>query len=198
MPDQTTPIWLASKSPRRQEILAQIQVPFELLLPDDAVAAEVLETVRPGEAPDRYVIRVTLAKLEAALAKVARDKLAQRDVLAADTTVALGGTIMGKPDNDDHCREMIARLSGRTHRVLSAVAVARGKRVRHKIQVSRVTFARLRQSDIDAYIASGDGRDKAGGYGIQGYAARFVRRMEGSYSGIMGLPIYETQQLLRL
>jgi septum formation protein len=191
-----TPIWLASKSPRRQEILQQIQVPFELLLPDDAVAAEALEAVRSGEAPDRYVIRVTLAKLDAALARIKRDNLEPRTVLAADTTVALGGKILGKPENDACCREMIKQLSGRTHRVLSAVAVARGQRVRHKIQVSRVTFARLKPAEIDAYVASGDGLDKAGGYGIQGYAARFVRRIEGSYSGIMGLPIYETQQLL--
>lgn len=189
-------IWLASKSPRRQEILRQADVPFELLLPDDADAAEALEAVHPGEAPNQYVARVTRAKLDSALQRLVRNNLPARPVLAADTTVAVGGRILGKPANADEGRQMLQLLSGRTHRVLSAVAVARGSNVRQATQVSRVTFARLKPDQIDAYLALGDGIDKAGGYGIQGYAARFVRKIEGSYTGIMGLPIYETLRLL--
>ena len=190
------PIWLASKSPRRQELLAQMQVAFELLLPDDPLAAEALESVRPNEAPDKYVVRVTLAKLALAQDKVNRLKLNKRPILAADTTVAIGGTILGKPANDNECAAMMGQLSGRTHRVLTAVAVARGNKVRHKIQVSRVRFARLKAGEIDRYVRTGEGMDKAGGYGIQGDAAQFIRHIEGSYSGIMGLPIYETRRLL--
>ncbi|MGB7183560.1 MAG: Maf family protein [Burkholderiaceae bacterium] len=195
-PISTVPIWLASRSPRRQEILSQMQVCFELLLPDDPQAAEALETVRPHEAPDQYVARVTQAKLSLAIKKVASQSLPSRTILAADTTVALGGKILGKPADAEQCREMIDQLSGRSHRVLTAVAVARGQKIRHKVQVSRITFARIKADEIDAYAQSGDGLDKAGGYGIQGYAACFIRRIEGSYSGIMGLPIYETRQLL--
>ena len=189
-------IWLASKSPRRRELLAQIGVAFELLLPEDAQAAEALEAVRPQEPPDRYVVRVTLAKLAMAEAGRERRGLPARPVLCADTTVAVGSRILGKPADADQARAMLTALSGRTHRVLTAVAVLRGRRIHHRIQVSRVTMARLKRHEIDAYVASGEGSDKAGAYGIQGSAARFVRRIEGSYSGIMGLPLYETTQLL--
>ncbi len=189
-------IWLASKSPRRRELLDQIGVEYELLLPDDPDAAEALEAVRAQEPPDRYVVRVTLAKLELAERTRRERGLPQRPILCADTTVAVGSRILGKPVDADEARSMLAMLSGRTHRVLSAVAVLRGSRARHRIQVSRVTMCRLKPHEIDAYVAAGECFDKAGGYGIQGSAARFVRRIEGSYSGIMGLPLYETARLL--
>lgn len=191
-------IWLASSSPRRAELLTQLGVAFERLLPDDPVAAEALEAERVGEPPNKYVLRVTLAKLAMAQQKIASQGLAERPVLAADTTVALGGRMLAKPADEAEAAAMLRQLSGRTHRVLTAVAVARGRRVRHCVQISRVRFARLREADILAYAASGEGLDKAGGYGIQGGAARFVRKINGSYSGIMGLPLYETSRLLGL
>ncbi|MEZ5650307.1 MAG: Maf family protein [Burkholderiaceae bacterium] len=189
-------IWLASQSPRRRELLTQIGVDYELLLPDDRDAAEALEAVRANEPPDRYVVRVALAKLELAERTRHARELPMWPILCADTTVAIGSRVLGKPADADEARAMLASLSGRTHRVLSAVAVQRGGRIRHRIQVSRVTMKRLREHEIDAYVASGESFDKAGGYGIQGRAARFIRRIEGSHSGIMGLPLYETAQLL--
>ena len=191
-------IWLASKSPRRAELLTQMGVRFELLLPDDPVAAEALEAPRPNEAPDKYVVRVTLAKLAMAREKQQNQQLEQRPILVADTTVAIGSHMLGKPENDAHCAEMMRALSGRRHRVLTAIAVARASQVKHKLQVSRVTFSRISSQQIQDYVHLGDGMDKAGGYGIQGAAARFIRHIDGSYSGIMGLPIYETAQLLKL
>lgn len=190
-------VWLASQSPRRQELLRQVGLRFALLLPGAGEDAEALEATRPHESPTQYVERVTLAK-----AAAARDRLAARGwpeapILVADTTVATGGTILGKPADDDDARRMLARLSGRGHRVLTAVAVVRRTRIEHRIQVSRVWFARLSAADIDAYVASGEPRGKAGSYAIQGAAAAFVRRIEGSHSGIMGLPLHETTTLLR-
>jgi septum formation protein len=191
-------IWLASKSPRRAELLSQMGVSFELLLPDDPVAAEALEAPRPNEAPDKYVVRVTLAKLALARQKLNDQQLEPRPILVADTTVAIGSRMLGKPEDNAQCAQMMRALSGRRHRVLTAVAVARGSRVKHKLQVSRVTFSRLSAQQIQDYVELADGLDKAGGYGIQGAAARFIRHIDGSYSGIMGLPIYETAQLLKL
>jgi septum formation protein len=190
-------IYLASKSPRRQELLRQIGVPFHLLPPDDPVAAEALEQPLPGESPSVYVRRVVIAKLESALARLASSGLASAPVLAADTTVAIGGTMLGKPADRDEAVQMLRRLSGRTHRVLTAVALASASRRRICINVSRVCFSRLTPAEIARYVASGEPFDKAGGYGIQGAAGAFVRRIEGSYSGIMGLPLYETTRLLR-
>jgi septum formation protein len=143
-------------------------------------------------------LRATLAKLDAARARLSRRGLPAAPILAADTTVALGGRIFAKPADMAQAASMLRALSGRTHRVLTAVAVGRGvQRIQWRIQVSRVSFARLSATQIERYAASGEGMDKAGAYGIQGSAAAFVRRIEGSYSGIMGLPLYETQQLLR-
>jgi septum formation protein len=190
-------IYLASKSPRRQELLRQIGVRFEMLEPQDPHAAEALEAVLPGESPSVYVRRVVRAKLEAAVAGLAARGLAPAPVLAADTTVAIGGSLLGKPATPDEARDMLRRLSGRTHRVLTAVALAQSSRRELAVSVSRVTFARLTAAQIDAYVASGEPFDKAGGYGIQGAAGAFARRIEGSYSGIMGLPLYETARLLR-
>ena len=192
-------IYLASSSPRRQELLARIGVRFELLAPDaqEAEAAEALEAITPGERPSDYVVRVALAKARAGEARRLARGLPPAPVLAADTTVALGGRILGKPADAAEAREMLRALSGRTHRVLTAVAVARGRRIDHRLSNSRVRFGRLGAADIERYVATGDPLDKAGAYGIQGYAGRFVRRIDGSDSGIMGLPLYETHCLLR-
>ena len=190
-------IYLASTSPRRQELLAQIGVRYELLLPDAGEDAEALEATRPGESPTRYVERVTLAKARAAADRLARRALPAAPILAADTTVAIGGRILGKPVDDADARRMLGELSGRTHRVMTAVAIVRGARIEHRVQVSRVCFARLTSGAIDRYLQTGESHGKAGAYAIQGMAAAFVRRIEGSHSGIMGLPLHETAQLLR-
>lgn len=190
-------IYLASQSPRRQELLRQIGVPFQLLTPQDPQAAEALETALPNEAPSKYVRRVVLAKLDAALLRLAAGGLQQAPVLAADTVVAIGGRMLGKPANRDDAAAMLKLLSGRTHRVLTAVALASASRREVCVNVSRVRFARLTSTQIADYVASEEPFDKAGGYGIQGPAGAFVRRIEGSYSGIMGLPLHETARMLR-
>ncbi len=190
------PVYLASQSPRRQALLAQIGVRFELLVADADEDVEALEATVPGESPTRYVQRVTMAKLEAAAARRARRGLPPSPILVADTTVAIGGRILGKPTDAEDAARMLRALSGRTHRVLTAVAVLRGARARVRVNVSRVSFARLSTDDVARYLALGEWRGKAGGYAIQGHAARFVRRIEGSHSGIMGLPLYETARLL--
>jgi septum formation protein len=190
-------VWLASQSPRRQELLRQVGVPFGLLAPGPDEDAEALEAVRTGESPTQYVERVVLAKAHAARERRLARGLRDAPILVADTTVALGGTILGKPVDDDDARRMLRLLSGRGHRVLTAVAVVRGARIERATHVSRVRFARLDTDDVDAYVATGEPRGKAGAYAIQGRAAAFVRRIEGSHSGIMGLPLHETTTLLR-
>jgi len=196
-------VYLASQSPRRRQLLDQIGVRHVLLLPNadgDAVTedAEAIEVPRPGEAPARYVQRVTGLKLDAAVARHARRGLEPAPILCSDTTVALGRDILGKPDDEAHARQMLARLSGRTHRVLTAVAVQVPGGARHAaLSVSQVAFAAMTEAQIAAYAASGDPLGKAGAYGIQGPAARYVARISGSYTGIMGLPLHETALLLR-
>lgn len=191
-------IYLASRSPRRQQLLEQIGVSFRLLAPGDDEDAEALERVHPGEDPGKYVLRVTLAKAAAARERLARRALPPAPILVADTTVAIGGTILGKPATHAEALGMLTRLSGRTHRVITAVAVARGStRTDALVNVSRVTFSRIARTELQSYVASGEPMDKAGAYGIQGAMARHVRRIEGSYSSIMGLPLYETARLLR-
>lgn len=190
-------VWLASQSPRRQALLEQVGLPFRLLAPGPDEDAEALEATVTGESPTQYVERVVLAKAQAARSRLAARGLPQAPILVADTTVAVGGTILGKPVDDDDARRILKRLSGRGHRVLTGIAVVRGARVERAIQVSRVRFARLSDADIDAYVATGEPRGKAGAYAIQGRAAAFVRRIEGSHSGIMGLPLYEASTLLR-
>lgn len=190
-------VYLASSSPRRGQLLEQIGVDYELLLPDAHEDAEALEAVRHGEAPDDYALRVTLAKLRAAGERRQRRELPDAPILCADTTVAIGARILGKPRDAQDAQAMLAALAGRTHRVISAVAVASGRRVRRAVNVSRVRFAPMAPAQIDRYIASGEPFGKAGGYAIQSQIAAFVRHIEGSYSGIMGLPLYETAQLLR-
>ncbi len=190
-------IYLASQSPRRQELLRQIGVVFDLLLPDADEDAEGLEQVIAGESPTRYVQRVTLAKAEAARRRLQRRALPAAPILVSDTTVAVGGRIFGKPLDAADAARMLQALSGRSHRVLTAVAVVRGARVEQALNVSHVRFARLSRADIADYVAGGEPMGKAGAYAIQGGAARFVRRIDGSHSGIMGLPLYETARLLR-
>jgi septum formation protein len=189
-------IYLASQSPRRAQLLEQLGVRFELLLADADEDAELLEVVQRNEAPLAYVKRVTALKLEAALARAKRRGLPPAPVLCSDTTVALGKKIYGKPESDAHAREMLAQLSGRTHRVMTAVAVGTARRRELTVQTSRVTFAPLTPAQIRAYVASGEPHGKAGAYGIQGSAARFIEHIGGSYTGIMGLPLFETGAML--
>jgi septum formation protein len=191
-------VYLASQSPRRAQLLDQIGVRHVPLLPGDDEDAEALEAVRAGETPDAYVQRVTAAKLDAALRRRRRRGLPAAPVLCADTTVALGRRILGKPADADEARHMLEALGGRTHRVLTAVAVASaGGRVRWAaLSVSRVRIAPLSPADIEAYVASGEPFGKAGGYAIQGAMAARVLHIAGSHSGIVGLPLAETAQLL--
>jgi septum formation protein len=191
-------IYLASQSPRRRQLLDQIGVAHELLLPDADEDAEALEAVRPGEAPADYVQRVTQAKLAAAVQRLQRRGLPPAPILCADTTVALGRRILGKPADDADALRTLALLSGRTHRVLSAVALQRSDgRGASRLSVSTVRMRRLDAAEIAAYVASGEPRGKAGAYAIQSAAAAWVERIAGSYSGIMGLPLFETAELLR-
>ena len=192
-------IYLASKSPRRRELLRQIGVEFELLaLRNDPVrGADVSEDVHPGEAPMDYVARVAREKGAFAWNMVLSRRQPMRPVLSADTTVTIDGQILGKPANTREAVEMLERLSGRTHEVLTSVAV-HGMNIAEQItQVSTVRFAKLTPEQIRAYCASPEPYDKAGGYGIQGAAAVFIEHIEGSHSGIMGLPLFETAKLLR-
>ena len=190
-------IYLASQSPRRSQLLAQLGVEHRLLLPDAAEDSEALEAVLPGEAPLAYVQRVTALKLDAALVRLQRRQLPLAPVLCSDTTVALGRAILGKPQDAADAARMLGRLAGRSHRVLTAIALGDGVRVVNACSVSRVTFAPLAADDIAAYVASGEPMGKAGAYAVQGLAAAFIARIEGSYSGIIGLPLFETAQALR-
>lgn len=196
--DRPTFVYLASQSPRRRQLLAQIGILHELLLPDADEDAEALEAVLAGESPDDYVRRVTDAKLQAALRRRERRGLPPAPVLCSDTTVALGPRILGKPDDAAHAAEMLASLSGTEHRVLTAVAVGLPEgRVLSVVNVSRVRFAEIGEARLRAYVASGEPMGKAGAYAIQSQAAAWIEYIAGSYSGIMGLPLFETAQLLR-
>jgi len=191
-------LYLASQSPRRRQLLEQIGVRHELLLPGPDEDAEALEALVAGESPDDYVTRVTAAKLQAALYRRAARGLAPAPVLCSDTTVALGALILGKPDDADHAAAMLASLSGRTHRVLTAVALGLPDgRVLSDVNVSQVRFAEIGQDRLRAYVASGEPMGKAGAYAIQSQAAAWIEHIAGSYSGIMGLPLFETARLLR-
>jgi septum formation protein len=190
-------IYLASKSPRRRQLLEQLGVRYELLLPDEDEDAESLEVALHDEAPASYVQRVTQLKLDAALSRLVRRGLPDAPVLCSDTTVALGDTIFGKPSSEADAARMLSALAGQTHLVLTAVAVGSAQRRQHRLSESQVTFAALSASDVQAYVASGEPMDKAGAYAVQGRAAAFISHMSGSYSGIMGLPLFETAQLLR-
>ena len=190
-------IYLASQSPRRRQLLEQLGVAHELLLPGPEEDAEAIEAVLSREAPTAYVERVTSLKLDAAVARRAARQLPEAPILCSDTTVALGRTIYGKPDDARHAARMLAELAGHEHRVLTAVALQAGAKRVSALSVSCVTFAPMTAAQIDAYVATGEPLGKAGAYGIQGRAAAYVEHLSGSYSGIMGLPMYETAQLLR-
>ncbi|MCL2829106.1 MAG: Maf family nucleotide pyrophosphatase [Betaproteobacteria bacterium] len=191
-------IHLASRSPRRRELLAQIGVRFSVL-PFRAAPREdreVDETPLAGELPEDYVLRVARAKAAHGAVLAERRGLAAHPVLAADTTLELDGRIIGKPEDAEDARQILESLSGRTHRVLTAVALCRAGVAASELSISEVSFRILSVAEIAAYIASGEPFDKAGAYGIQGRAAVFVSHLSGSYTGVMGLPLFETARLL--
>lgn len=200
----TTPIfssnpwlYLASQSPRRRQLLDQLGVRHELLLPDPDEDAESLEAERPGESPEDYVQRVTLAKWQAAVQRrerrAARGGWPDAPILCADTTVALGDEILGKPSDAAHAMQMLQRLSGRSHRVLTAVVINGGLR----LSTSHVQWRSLDEDEIQRYVAGGEPMGKAGAYAIQGKSGAWTQHVDGSYSGIMGLPLFETAELLK-
>ena len=191
-------IYLASRSPRRRELLSQIGVRYHLLLfrsrPDSP--PDVDESILANEQPDTYVERVARAKAQAGWRLLRLRNLPFAPVLAADTTVALDGQILGKPADRKEAAAMLAALSGRRHDVFTAVALMRDERIDSAVSRSEVQFKQLSPEEIAQYIATGEGDDKAGAYAIQGRAARFIMELRGSYSGVMGLPLFETGQLL--
>lgn len=193
----TSFVYLASQSPRRRQLLEQLGVAYELLLPDTSEDAEGLEVVFPNEAPLAYVKRVTQLKLDAALARLVRRGLPRAPVLCSDTTVALGRMILGKPVDGAEAAHMLATLSGRTHRVLTAVALGTPALRQQAVSISRVAFGDMSAAQIGDYVATDEPLGKAGAYAVQGRAAAYISKISGSYSGIMGLPLFETAALLR-
>lgn len=185
-PETRTELVLASASPRRRELLAQLGVQF------DVVPADIDEYVLPGERPETYVRRMAEGKAKAGWAGASG-----RPVLGADTAVVVDGLILGKPRDRDDALRMLELLSGRTHRVISGVAIADGDQVLERLCSTEVTFGEISAAEREAYWATGEPQDKAGAYGIQGLGARFVRHINGSYTGVVGLPLYETAELLR-
>jgi nucleoside triphosphate pyrophosphatase len=192
-------IYLASRSPRRRELLRQIGIVFEILLmrEEPRRGVDVDESPLAGEAPAAYVMRIAQAKAEAGWGTIERRRLSPYPVLSADTTVVFDGEIVGKPDAEQHAQQLLQRLSGKTHHVLTAIAVARREHVETALSTSAVEFRELDADEIRRYVATGEPLDKAGAYAIQGRGAVFVRAISGSYSGIMGLPLFETAELLR-
>jgi len=189
-------LYLASQSPRRRQLLEQLGVRHELLLPDPDEDTESIEAVLPGEAPATYVQRVTALKLDAALARLKRRGLPAAPVLCSDTTVARGRAIYGKPADAADAARMLGELSGATHRVLTAVAVGTPRRRDAALSISKVTFSELSARQLRDYVAGGEPMGKAGAYAVQGRAAAYISHISGSYSGIMGLPMHETALLL--
>jgi len=181
-------IYLASNSPRRRELLTQIGVNFSVL------SVDVDESRFDNEAAADYVQRVAIAKAQAGWDSV--NQADKKPVLGSDTSVVLAGDVLGKPSNDDHAREMLQRLSGQRHQVMTAVAIVTAEKTWLELNTSNVTFAKLTEQDIDWYLSTKEGVDKAGGYAVQGLAALFIDKIEGSYSAIMGLPLRETGLLL--
>jgi septum formation protein len=189
-------VYLASQSPRRRQLLEQLGVRYELLLPDGNEDAEALEAVLKNEAPTAYVKRVTHLKLDAAVARLKRRQLKLAPILCSDTSVALGRIIYGKPEDAADAKRMLSELSDHTHRVLTAVAVQSGRKRFAALSTSKVSFEAMTSKQISAYVATGEPMGKAGAYAVQGRAALHITRIDGSYSGIMGLPIRETALLL--
>jgi len=192
-------IYLASQSPRRRELLKQIGINFEMLLlrSDPRRNLEVDETPHAGELPESYVKRVARAKAEAGYSALRFRNLPPFPVLAADTTVTLDNKIFGKPDNAEHAIDMLRQLSGKEHQVLSAVAIALDEHIEVALSTSTVRFTTLSEERIRHYLLTREYADKAGGYAIQGQAGAFVEHLSGSYSGVVGLPLFETVQLLQ-
>jgi septum formation protein len=192
-------IYLASQSPRRRELLAQVGVRFHLLLFRSGNRADfaICEDPLPGEQPDVYALRVAAVKAQHGTRLLQERRLPVRPVLAADTTLDVDGEIVGKPRNDTDATAILTRLSGRTHRVLTAIAVKQDERLEQRLSISEVRFRSLSMTEIQRYVSSGEPRDKAGAYGIQGFAAMFIEEIRGSHSGIVGLPLCETVLLLR-
>jgi septum formation protein len=197
MPDKR--IYLASRSPRRRELLRQIGVNFELLIlrEDPRRGIDVDETLLEGETAADYVMRVARAKAQVAARVALQRGLRPHPALGADTTVVLEGTVIGKPENAEHAQRILGALSGREHEVMTAVAVAQRDRIESALSVSTVAFRELAPAEVQRYVASGEPSGKAGAYAIQGRAAAFITRTAGSYSGILGLPLADTAELLR-
>ena len=192
-------IWLASKSPRRQDLLGQIGVGFDVLKLREASAdraPDVLEVAHDGEPALHYVERIARTKANAGWTSMLARRLEPRPVLGADTEVVLDGVVFGKPADERAAKAMLAKLAGRTHDVVTGVALRWQDETHFVLSSSKVTIASLSRAQIKAYVATGEPFDKAGGYGIQGRAAAFVTRLDGSYSGVMGLPLAETAGLL--
>lgn len=192
-------IYLASNSPRRRELLQQIHVHFEPLLfrGPGRHDHDICERVLPDEDAVTYVQRVAHAKALGGLQRMRWRGMTPRLILAADTTLAVDDEIVGKPDNGEHAVSILKRLSGRTHKVLTAVVLTDGERFESRLSVSDVRFRPLHEAEIRYYVATGEADDKAGAYGIQGRAALFIEEIRGSYTGIMGLPLFETGALLQ-
>lgn len=191
-------IYLASRSPRRRELLKQIGVKHSVLLMRETTSRpiDIDETSLPDESPAEYVYRITRAKAEAGWSRLIQRNLPLLPVLAADTIVALDGCIFGKPRDTAHAEEMLQALSGRTHQVITAIALAYQGNIKHRLSITTVRFRDIGKREIQACITSGEAFDKAGAYAIQGLAAAFIIEIFGSYSGVMGLPLFETTQLL--
>jgi septum formation protein len=192
-------IYLASRSPRRRELLTQIGVQFTTIVfrQSPREDSEVDETPYPGESPTIYVARVARAKAEQGWRLVTERRLLPHPVLAADTTIEFESQIIGKPIDGEDAQAILRRLSGQTHRVLTAVAVACEGRIESVLSISEVRFGPVDEAEIRNYVASGEPMDKAGAYGIQGRAGQYVEHLAGSYSGVVGLPLFETAALLR-
>jgi septum formation protein len=192
-------VYLASRSLRRRELLKQLGVAFEVLMLRDHPGrnVDVDESQQPGEGPDDYVRRVCRTKADAGWQRILQRKLRPFPVLVADTVVCVDDVILGKPPDAAHAVKMLRLLSGREHRVLTAVGLKLGDRRELLVSESRVRFAELTQAEVEAYVATGEPTDKAGAYAIQGRAGAFVTELHGSYSGVMGLPLYETAQLIK-
>ncbi|MFA5172418.1 MAG: Maf family protein [Sulfuriferula sp.] len=191
-------IYLASRSPRRRELLTQMGVQYDvLLLRESAGRLDVDETPKPGESPAHYVERIATTKAQIGWKRVCQRNLPRHAVLGADTMVTLDGTIFGKPTTPAHAKEMLAQLSGHTHQVMTTIALCYQDIVTHLTSVSEVRFKTLTDAEIAAYVATGEPLDKAGSYAIQGRGAVFISHLSGSYTGVMGLPLYETANLLQ-
>lgn len=184
-------IYLASRSPRRAELLQRLGVQFSIL------PSDIDESERKNESPADYVLRLAKTKAEACMALLVQGNKEIRPILAADTTVSIDGRVLGKPKDEEDARDMLQQMSGRRHEVLTALAMATSEGIEASLSITQVEMAVLTADEIESYIRSGEPFDKAGAYGIQGLASSFIKRIEGSYSGVMGLPIYETAQLLK-